>query len=336
MTAEKQISSLSSLRTGLYKTTKTMFFLPSKRLEAQITDVFDGLWGTVTAAKNLRWQVRGFCEEYEHTKSNIEITQKFVEKKEDSNVRPNLYRVCIQDSWADTEYRISRDFLINIFACYEGWVEDILTIFSANTKKMRNDLQYPKDGTHDYERLLATLQTGTGNAVSTAFYDLYKNKNVKYNLDKVQNWLLYFRYFKECRNCIIHDGGLTNQKVIDAYTAITSLTKEDLDVKECPITISTNLGDPIQLSLRGVVGFSQLILRLVCTFDVEFIKTDMAETYFIQVMRVECPSPKNYGLADEVKMVRKLLGHTYFQLPDEVHDLYTYLCEKGVLKETNN
>ena len=336
MTAKKQISSLSSLRTGLYKTTKTMFFLPSKRLEAQITDVFDGLWGTVTAAKNLRWQVRGFCEEYEHTKSNIEITQKFVEKKEDSNVRPNLYRVCIQDSWADTEYRISRDFLINIFACYEGWVEDILNIMSVSSARKKNNLQYPKDGSHDYERLLTSLQTSTSNVVTTAFYDLYKSKNVKYNWDKVNNWLLYYRYFKECRNSIIHDGGLTNQKVIDAYSAILTLTKEDLDVKECPITISSNLGEPIQLSLRGVVGFSQLILRLVSTFDVEFIKTNKAEDYFIQVMRKECPSPKNFGQSDEVKMVRKLLGHTYFQLPENVHDLYTYLCEKDILREIIN
>ena len=38
--------------------------------------------------------------------------------------------------------------------------------------------------------------------------------------------------------------------------------------------------DPIKLSLRGVVSFSQLTIKIVSTFDVELIKAENADKYF--------------------------------------------------------
>ena len=42
----KKLSITSSLRSGLYKTTTTMFFTQSKLFEAQITELFDEVWPT--------------------------------------------------------------------------------------------------------------------------------------------------------------------------------------------------------------------------------------------------------------------------------------------------
>ncbi len=117
------LSTSSPLRTGLYKTSTSLFFTPSKLFEAQMTEVFDEIWPMVTALKMLRWQVKGYYEEY-CIENNGRLSQKFVEKEDVAN-RPNLYRTCIEDTWEDSEYRIAKNLLTNIFACYEGWIENI-------------------------------------------------------------------------------------------------------------------------------------------------------------------------------------------------------------------
>ena len=88
--ANKILSASSRLRTGFYKTGTLMFFTPSKLFEAQMTDVFDEVWPTVTALKMLRWQVKGYYEEY-CVQDNARLSMKFVEREDVTN-RPNLYR----------------------------------------------------------------------------------------------------------------------------------------------------------------------------------------------------------------------------------------------------
>ena len=65
-----------------------------------MTELFDEVWPMVTALKMLRWQVKGYYEEY-CIESNRRLSQKFVEKEDVTN-RPNLYRTCIEESWEST------------------------------------------------------------------------------------------------------------------------------------------------------------------------------------------------------------------------------------------
>ena len=53
----KVLSTSSQLRTGLYKTSTSLFFTPSKLFVAQMTEIFDEVWPMVTALKMLSWQV---------------------------------------------------------------------------------------------------------------------------------------------------------------------------------------------------------------------------------------------------------------------------------------
>ena len=71
-----------------------MFFTPSKLFEAQMTEVFDEVWPIVTALKMLRWQVKGYYEEY-CVQDNARLSMKFVEREDVTN-RLNMYRICIE------------------------------------------------------------------------------------------------------------------------------------------------------------------------------------------------------------------------------------------------
>lgn len=277
-----KLSSPSSIQNGEYKKTRRCFFNQSKLLEAQVTELFDDLWPTVTAIKNLSWQVTGYYH-YNNIKTNTELTRKFVEPEDITN-RPNLYRMCIDQTWDNWEFRLAKNLLTNLFALYEGWLECLVPkLFGAvSYTSTIKELQFPTS----YNHALSIIQNSGNTTISNSFYDLYKNKNKQYNCTHLCNYFSVYRYFKECRNNIIHNGGFADQKLVDAYNNILSLTHTDLDVSEIPrIEPITSVGQVVKLYLRGVVGFSQIVLKIVYTLDVEFIKCENNEAIFVSAMK---------------------------------------------------
>ena len=325
----KVLSISSKLRTGLYRTTRTMFFTQSKLLEAQITEVFDELWPTVTAFKLLRWQVRGYYEECS-IDNNTRLTSKFVEPEDKSN-RPNLYRMCVEESWADMEYRIAKNLLTNIFACYENWAASICKALQLPRDACKW-LQFPNTTRNNYQSVL-NYMAGRGNQdIITAFYDTYKTKNRNYNINKLNNWILLYRYYKECRNAIIHNGGQTTQNLINAYNSVCQFTAQDLDVEESPNIIQTNIGDPIQLSLRSVVGFSEIVLKIVSTLDVEFIKGPNVDSYVATHILNEIKHMFPTEQKTLQKNVNNVVQRGFFQKPGDVMAAYRVLTSLHVMR----
>ena len=320
-----KLSTTSPIRSGSYIRTRTYFFEASKLLAAQITEIFDQVWPTITALKNLRWQVRGYCDEC-NIQDNSRLSEKFVEKEDKIN-RPNLYRTCIEQNWDEQEFYVAKNLLINLFACYEAWCEDMLSII-GKTNETKN-LQFPEN----IESFVANLQRNNQSALSNAFYEVYKEKAKLYHYEQIRNYLTIYRYFKECRNSMIHSSGVVSDKMHIAYTATLNLSAEDLNVKEKPQIIAANVGDPIKVSLRGVVGFAQIILHIISSLDVEFIKTDIAHNYMIQKMKAKYPNPYPTDLlANKEKQVCKIIKGCYFNRPDYNDELYSYLKTNNIMR----
>lgn len=330
--ANKVLSVSSSLRTGDYKTGRTMFFTQSKLFEAQMTEIFDEVWPTVTALKMLRWQVKGYYEEY-CVQDNSRLSAKFVEPEDVTN-RPNLYRTCIDETWEDTEFKIAKNLLTNIFACYEGWCENILvTLNYTDFRNGAKQLQFPSTTATGYNILLSRISVGGNPDLISAFYDEYKTKSRHYRIDLIDNWFLFYRYFKECRNAIIHNGGQTTQRVIDAYSNIQHFTEADLDVKEVPQVFPPVLNEPIKLSLRGVVGFSQLTIKIVSTLDVELIKAKNADEYFVK--RVSEAVKLRKTVSSEIDrrnyQIKSFAYKGSFNTPSDIEALYRILRSHNVI-----
>lgn len=299
----KQLSSPSRIQSGFYKMTKKCFFFQSKLFEAQVTELFDDLWPTVTAIKNLRWQVNGYYHEM-NIKQNHKLSARFVDSEDITN-RPNLYRTCIEQSWEQQEYSIARNLLTNIFALYEGWIEMILSSLGVSRiRDVSKKFQFPNEA----RTALANMQQHPNTVLVDALYDAYVNKNYESKLVHLENYLKVYRYFKECRNSIIHKGGKTNRELITAYNAIRSLTKADLDVQELPVMEAvTAENEEVKLSLRSVVGFSQIVIKIVEVLDAEFIKSDKAIDCFISQIKEFTPNhicPPH----DERKLQKRIEG----------------------------
>lgn len=330
---KSKLSSTSPLQTGLYKTTTKMFFTPSKLIEAQITELFDDIWLNVTALKNLRWQVKGYYEEMP-IKTNLQLSKKFV-FEEDKSVRPNLYRKCIDQTWEDQQFYISKTLLTNVFAIYEAWVDNISNLLCIPENRGKN-MQFPIDKYHNYLNFLNDLQRKKNPALVENFYETYKMTNPNYHLDHLNNYLRVYRYFKECRNNIIHNGGDTTQTICNKYNDIKNLSPTDLDVAEVPQIIPSLQGEPIRLSLRGVVGFTQLILKIVATFDVEFIKCKRADLYFCDRIKEDLKViPYPTCLTSQTKKIQEInniVQRGRFRKPINPLILYPLLKNNGVMR----
>ena len=123
----------------------------------------------------------------------------------------------------------------------------------------------------------------------------------------VVNWLTW-RTFKECRNSIIHRGGKTDQRTVDAYNDIVGITAADIDVAEVPEMFTMSAVDEtVKISLRGVVGFSQIVLKLVEVIDTELIKSEKAIDCFVK--QVKEYTPYAYTLSQDTRISeKKIIG----------------------------
>ncbi|KXK11969.1 MAG: hypothetical protein UZ14_CFX002002549 [Chloroflexi bacterium OLB14] len=114
-----------------------------------------------------------------------------------------------------------------------------------------------------------------------AFYEnlCSHRKNSK---DKLDNLLICYRYFKECRNSIIHRDGIADEKTEEAYRNFSLIANpSDLGVKEVPIHFPIERYKPVNISLRGVVGLSDIVLRIIATIDAELSRSTNAENEFV-------------------------------------------------------
>lgn len=259
-----------------------LFFLTSKKVAKRLTDVFDFVWPTAAAIWNLRWQVSGLVSAYPDI-SEQELLGRFVTG---SGIRgANLRRACITQSWDDQQNEFSRFLLFEFCALYEAWCEGCLQEL-GQASSLSKHLQFPTTMTsggsakgvgHAIATINASLSPVLSNALNGPLSS--NKKNSKTHLEKL---LVCYRYFKELRNTLIHAGGTASTAFLQAESDYNQLTPALLGVKEVPAINGHVAGSPMTVSLRGVVGLGEIVLRLVCTLDTEFAQSKHAESVFIK------------------------------------------------------
>ena len=202
----------------------------------------------------------------------------------DDNVHGTGFREAFIDTpWVNQEEQLAWLLLNNLFAIHEGWVD---SIFYERFKGKG----YGKDnfvGGLEYTGLSAKFasyyitNSKRSQMLSDAFFDTYKNAS-RLDFSKIDNYMLMYRYFKEARNCFMHGNCIASQRLMDAYTLYSIVaTKADLDVTEVPIIIPPVLGTKVHLNIRGVIGFSDFMQRILIISDITLLQTKAAEKEFI-------------------------------------------------------
>lgn len=296
-----------------------LFFNSSKIIVPQMTAIFDFIWPTAAAMWNLRWQVKGLVGENPGIGHDA-LLGRFVAGSDIRGV--NLKKSCLENSWEQQKEQFAKIMLSEFCALYEAWYaslnEELSNLLSSSNLK---DYEFPK--------ILVRLGALPDSAPlsSTVYPSLAENK--KYNLSALPEMLATYRYFKGLRNGYIHNGGVANEKLFEVYNLFSVISAADLGVAELPEHPEISVGKPYHVTLRGVVGFGDVMLRLITTLDAEFAKKEVAEPVFVKkwkgVILGSHTMPGNDDDAD--RYIKRLVGKLNLKAPA------TGLPLRGFLKE---
>ena len=126
----------------------------------------------------------------------------------------------------------------------------------------------------------------------------------------------------------MHNGLKANPCLVNAYTAyIPFATPAALCVSEVPEFPAPILGDEIQITLRGVVGFSYILIKILVSLDTELLCSVNAEKEFISRYQnkhtiVRTLKPDSCGAERQVMQYVKQCG---FPTPLAINGLMTFL-----------
>jgi len=247
---------------------------------AEITRLYDFIWPTALALWNLRWQVDGYMRAAPDA-SYSDFQARFAAG---SDIRGADVRSMIaKTTWDEQKGRFAEVLLTNLFAIYENWA-DLLTDRVTGFKG--KDLAYYGNGTSDgVLAFLAAVNKAQSQVMSSCFKSTFE-RHKDYHLPILEEMLKCYRYFKEIRNCLAHKGAIADQRVADSYASFQPVSSAaSLKTKETIQHSHVVVGQRVDLSLRGVVGFSAIMRRLMVSIDAAISGSSIAEQHALERLR---------------------------------------------------
>lgn len=247
------------------------FFDATKGAARQFSELFDFAWVVAPALWNLRWQVGGFLAILPNaTKEEIDGRFVFGSEIHGSNIK----KACIDTPWDEQTSTLASFILTNAFAVYEYWADSILENFHDHSFRGKN-LQF--DGPNGLPAVVTYLTNPSSAIMREEFYPKYRDQR-KHSWDKISNLIKCYRYFKEARNSQAHGGGIASERAATAYRNFEPVSdRQSLGIRGNLIIEPFSVDLPVKLHLRGVVGFCDVLLKIMTTVDAELSKSDQAE-----------------------------------------------------------
>ena len=307
-----------------------VFFTATKKALSNITSIYDTVWPIAVGLWNLRCMVNGVRTEYPSITEG-ELASKFSIGSGIHGV--NYKRAFIENSWEKQQAKFAWILLNSTIPIFEGWLEELKqTIFQDIKVK---DLQFPDKVQGEITRLKQSPST----ILTAAFYPTYSAKRDRCYAN-IEALMKCYRVFKEARNCYMHNGLRADQKLIDAYNNYAPVaTKADLCVSEVPEFPIPVLNSEIQLSLRGVVGFSYIIIKILVSLDTELICSSAAENEFLSRYKEKQRDKQGNFIMRTLKpdhdqakkQIQSYIRQSGFCTPQVTDDMVDYLLRKHLI-----
>lgn len=310
------------------------YFIETESALNNITNLFNDVWPLAVGLWNLRCSVNGIIHEYPAI-TEPELAAKFSKGSAIHGV--NYKQAFVDKTWEEQQGTLAWIILNDAFAIYEGWLARICENYFSKEKDFIKSFQFPVDKKYkmNVKAVLTKICVSANSEISNSFYASYSNPNKpKIDFNHINEYLYCYRAFKEARNCYMHFGGIANDKLIFAYKDyVTYCSRSTLDVKELPEFIMPIRGSSIVLSLRGVVGFSQILIKLLLTLDAELIKTESANEEYLRRFREKHGSKtilKQIDV-DANKQIERYSMQCGFHKPINTDQLRLWLKMKGIV-----
>lgn len=306
-------------------------FSETEEATMEITKLFDFVWPTAVALWNLRWQVHGFLAIVPNA-SYQDIASRFVVGSDihGADIRAMTNRM----TWDEQKSRFAEFVLTNIFAIYEGWARGIVARTQISDTSDRDLYRIGNSNTSGLSFFMTRVCTVPSSVMQKHFQPHFLSHKKVFR-DKINEMLICYKYFKEIRNCQIHNGGVADQKAVDAYNAFVPIcSPSSLRTKGVIEHYSVTLGDEIKLSLRGVVGFSDIVLRLMVTIDAQISGSESAERAILERIRVVMKRRVPTLNADKAKvrqLIRGICRNANLPIINDIDDFCNLLLRERIV-----
>jgi hypothetical protein len=317
-------------------------FLATQGVANRLGELSSFLWANYIGLRDLCWQVRGFRAAFPELGAN-ELKNKFV------GPLPlpggvDLIRVCVDRSWADHEQEFSQWMLFQTCTLYEAWAEKVCSdLFGGNrAKDLAKDLQFPGHITAKGTRkgYLAAVQEANAAKSAVMVRDFFPTlRQGKLNRwSTVNEHLMAYRYFKECRNAFIHSDGCATTEVIDSYSKLAAIQTNRSDVFEHPFKLPAPfLEKRVTLNLRDCVLLSTVVHRLICTFDAALSVCVQSEKLVESRLRavISKDSKWKHLPSDPVKRTQRLhglLAKARIPEPQDFNNVASWMKNEGLIR----
>jgi len=261
-----------------------VFFSESEYALKRITDIFDIIHPIRVSYWHTLSQVHGVKHLYPQVTEN-QLNASFGVGANIHGV--NFKKAFLNCNWIGFEETLAWILLSTLFSIYEGWIESLnKNIFSGNINT--SYFQFPQSPTRPIGHIVNVIQNTLQNRsqiLEDTLFPVYSAQK-HYSFPNLNSLLICFRFFKEMRNCFTHNSSFADHKLVDAYNLFLPIaTINDLSVNEVPDYTAPVINTPITISLRGVIGFSAIIVKIITTCDAKLMISSSGENFFVSKLK---------------------------------------------------
>jgi hypothetical protein len=330
-----QITSNTSVRINSKE-----FFEVTHTVTRRLGEISNSVWANLVALWHLREEVQCFFV-HQPQVTEQEINDKFV--RESGVKSADLRTTCIAWTWEQVQANIGRMFLFELCSMFEGWLEEVVHIAMAGgqhkkqtIKDVIKGLQFP-----------TVLGTANGFQPNLAIATMYKSSFMKTEMSpplrshRKNSWAMMedllsaYRYFKECRNALIHQNGNASQKVIDEYNVVSQIPFRQLGLSGNLELPQPTLNSHVSISLRDIVALSGMIHRITITLDAALSEAEGCEIDMINRIKTFMQRHKNKtipsGATKRLKAIEAVLRGAGLPIPSNLVALEVLMVSNGIL-----
>lgn len=303
---------------------KKLFFDATTEAIRSLGGAMDDFAAALIAIKNMRCEVQGVLSEWP------DVTDEKLNARYNCGCGVNWrnYRKPFRDqSFESIVISFSWHLLYSACAVFESWL-DKMHQDGFISEYMVKDLQFPLRARKCLNR---NLSGNRSTLMRNTMYPAY-SQNPKFRLKNIEELLYGYRLFKEMRNSAIHSGRIVTAKCLNAYNAyVIHCSKAALGVTEVPEVDTMVQGAEIIPRFRGMIGFTDLVIKILVTYDAELIKTSNAENYFVKKYEAKCDKHQilSANAAREHKQINNNLSASGFCYIKNTDEIKRYFAGRG-------
>ncbi len=295
----------------------------------EITQASDMAWALAAGIWKLRYDTISYRNS--HFFSQDREVQKNV-VPESSLSRINLNKIVYDFAWDDEKQYIAQLFLINAIAIFDTWIDNYIdkVLLKPSTSDKNNIKENTKHG-HFY-----SLNSNLHKEERSKLYGCFNyNKKSQY----IKELILIYNYFKACRNCCAHGNRYFTKRAESCYKKIQSSISNNCGLNEFPEIFDTVENQPFKLSLRGVIGFYDVLLKIINHYDsLATNKIAMEEELIRKIKKISLHKIKiNTFFIDQKSMNNTLKNYIIeAKIPEpnlnKINKIYQFLKDNDIIK----